>query len=84
MDLLDHRGRAIRLLVAAIVGAAAGVGVVVGFAEVLEPDYSSAPTWFAMFTWSMTFVLVTLGVNALLTGMDRRRVRIPRARVVRG
>lgn len=85
MDLLDHRGRALRLLVAAVIGAVAGVGVVVGFAQILDHDSSLAPGWFAIFTWSMTFVLVTVGTNALFAAYLKRRWRlpIPMARVVR-
>jgi hypothetical protein len=85
MDLLDHRGRALRLLVAAIVGGAAGVGIVAAFALVLDRDPSGGPAWFAMFTWSMTFVLVTSGTNVLLTWWAKRRwhLPIPAARVVR-
>jgi cell division protein FtsX len=85
MDVLDRRGRALRLLIGAVIGAAAGVGVVWGFAQILAPDYSSAPGWFAIFTWSCTFVLVTVGVNALLAAHARRRwhLPIPMARVVR-
>lgn len=85
MDLLDHRGRALRLLVAAVIGAVAGVGVVVGFAQILDYDNSLAPGWFAIFTWSMTFVLVTVGTNALFAAYLKRRWRlpIPMARVVR-
>jgi Fe2+ transport system protein B len=85
MDVLDHEARALRLLVAAVIGCAAGVGVVVAFAQVLPPDRSSAPTWFAVFTWCATFVLVTVGANAALAAWAKRRwhVPIPTARIVR-
>ncbi len=85
MDLLDHRGRALRLFVAAVLGAGAGVAIVYGFAQLLDHDSSAAPTWFAMFVWSAAFVLVTVGVNALLSAIAKRRwhLPIPRARVVR-
>ena len=85
MDLLDHRGRALRLLVAAVIGAAAGVGLVYAFAQLLDHDSSQAPAWFAVFGWSATFVLVTVGTNAFLTAFVKRRwhLPIPTARVVR-
>jgi len=85
MDLLDHRGRALRLLVAVVIGAATGVGLVFGFGEILEPDYSGAPAWFAVFMWTATFLLVTIGVNAVLAARAKRRWHLPfpTARVVR-
>ena len=85
MDILDHRGRAVRLALAAVIGALAGLAPVRVAWEVLDYDSSSAPGWFAMFTWSMTFLLVTIAVNAGLTAYAKRRwhLPIPVARVVR-
>lgn len=85
MDLLDRKARAVRLFVAAVVGAAAGVGVIVAFAQVLAPDDSGGPTWFAAFTWCATFVLVTIGTNAAFGAWAKRRwhLPIPTARIVR-
>lgn len=85
MDLLEHRARLARLIVSGALGAASGVAVVRGFAEVLDHDSSSAPTWFAVFTVVMVLVLVAMGTNAALAAWARRRwhLPIPAARVVR-
>jgi hypothetical protein len=85
MDLLEHRARLNRLLVSLLFGGASGVGVVWAFIEVLKHSQHEDAGWFAMFTFVLTFVLVSIGANALLAARAKRRWRlpIPAARVVR-
>jgi hypothetical protein len=85
MDLLEHRARLLRLLFAVVFGGVAGVGVVFGFAQVLDRDSSGGPMWFIAFTFVLTLVLVSTGTYAFLTARARRRwhLPIPTARVVR-
>ncbi len=85
MDLRDQSGRAFRLLASAVTGGLVGIIVVAVFWQVLDRDRSAAPTWFAVFSWSATFILVTTGMNAWLAANAKRGspVRIPIARVVR-
>lgn len=74
-----------RLVVAVLVGAASAIGVIAAFAETLDHDSSSAPTWFAVFTFVMVLVLGTIGTYAALTARAKRRWHLPfpAARVVR-
>lgn len=85
MDLLEHRIRLTRIAFSVALGIASGVGVVWAFAQVLASDRSNGPAWFAVFTFAMTFVLVSMGIDALLARRAKCRwhLPIPIARVVR-
>lgn len=83
-DVLDRRGRVNRLLLSLVVGGASGVGVVTAFVELLGHSQHRHAGWFVMFTFMLTFVLVSMGTNALLAARAKRRWRrFPGARVVR-
>jgi len=83
-DLLDVRGRLLRIAIAVVLAAPLSVGAMLALAGLITDEKTGAVTWFAVAVVGLVFVPTALAIHALLVRwqVGTTRVKLPVARLV--